>query len=113
MKRILATFILVLATLTPSLAEGLADTVVGNWISSTGTAIKVAYNDPSGQNVLMWIGGGEAQMGWLNGSRNGDTVLTYKSGDGTTMVGILDAAAGVIRVKSESSNFTATWYRKH
>lgn len=42
-----------------------------------------------------------------------DTVLTYKSGDGTTMMGVLDAAADVIRVKSESSNFTATWYRKH
>lgn len=113
MKRSLAIFLLVLSTMCPSLSEGLADTVVGYWISSTGTPIKIGYNAPDGQNVLMWIGGGEAQMAWLNGSRNGETVVTYKSGDGTTMVGVLDAAADVIRVKSESSSFTATWYRKH
>ncbi len=113
MKRTLAILIFVFSMMCPSLSEGLADTVVGYWISSTGTPIKIGFNAPNGQDVLMWIGEGEAQMGWLNGSRNGDTILTYKSGDGTTMIGTLDAAADVIRVESESSSFTATWYRKH
>ena len=91
-------------------AQSLADSVVGFYTSSTGTAIRISYSG-NDQKVGLRLGSAVSDIDcWLNGSRDGRVILSYTSGDGTKMVGT-QIDANTISIKSESSSFTATWRR--
>jgi hypothetical protein len=113
MKRTLLIILAALLLCVPATAtdQPMADKIVGFWISSSGTPIKIAYSGDA-QKALLSINGGPDIDLWLNTSRHGDLVISYTAPDGTVMQGVHEPFNKAIRVESASGSFTATWQRR-
>lgn len=109
MRKFLIIFWLCLLSL-PVFAGEMADKVVGWWVSSSGTPVTLAYSGDD-QKLLLRIREGADIEVWLNSSRNGEVVLTYKTDDGATMTGVHNPSNDSINFTS-NRGFKATWRRR-
>lgn len=94
-SRFLLTLLASLTLAVSAWAQSLADPVVGYWATSSGTPVTLAYGE-NDQKLIMRIDEGEDIEVWLNGSRDGSTVLTFYGPGGETITGVHEPASDSI-----------------
>jgi hypothetical protein len=91
--------------------QPMADKIVGFWVSSSGTPIKIMYSgDP--QKALLSINGGPNLDLWLATGARGGLSIDYTAPDGKPISGSYNENSDTISVSNSSGSFKATWRRR-
>jgi hypothetical protein len=91
--------------------QPMADKVVGFWVSSSGTPVKIMYSgDP--QKAWLSINNGPNIDLWLATGARGGLSLDYKASDGKAISGSYNEADDTISVSNSSGSFKAVWRRR-